>query len=73
MADDAATTCSVTYETSSEDEQKGRFAISATIGYKVTWTCAGSCSPSSGDLGLVNAPAGLGSLRVLQRQTVVVE
>lgn len=72
MSDAATTTCGHTYETSSVDQPDGSFAISATIRYQVTWTCAGACSTAGGDLGLVDAPAGTSTLRVLQRQTVVV-
>jgi hypothetical protein len=72
MSDAATTTCGYTYETSSVDQPDGSFAISATIRYQVTWTCAGACSTAGGDLGLVDAPAGTSTLRVLQRQTVVV-
>lgn len=72
MSDAATTTCGYTYETSSVDQPDGSFAISATIRYQVTWTCAGACSTAGGDLGLVDAPGGTSTLRVLQRQTVVV-
>jgi hypothetical protein len=72
MSDAATTTCVYTYETSSVDQPDGNFAISATIRYQVTWTCAGACPTTGGDLGLVDAPAGTSTLRVLQRQTVVV-
>lgn len=72
MSDAATTTCGYTYETSSVDEPDGSFAISATIRYQVAWTCAGACPTTGGDLGLVDAPAGTSTLRVLQRQTVVV-
>jgi hypothetical protein len=72
MSDVATTTCGYTYETTSTDQPDGRFAISATIRYQVTWTCTGACPTASGDLGLVDAPAGSSTLRVLQRQTVVV-
>ncbi|MCD6641086.1 MAG: hypothetical protein LT071_14385 [Nocardioides sp.] len=72
MSDVATTTCGYTYETTSVDQPDGSFAISATIRYQVTWTCAGACPTAGGDLGLVDAPAGTSTLRVLQRQTVVV-
>jgi hypothetical protein len=72
MSDSATTTCGYTYETSSVDQPDESFAISATIRYQVTWTCAGACPTTGGDLGLVDAPAGTSTLRVLQRQTVVV-
>jgi len=72
MTDAANTSCGYTYESSSASEPNGVFAIAATIRYDVEWTCRGACSSASGTLGLVDAPAGAGALRVLQRQTVVV-
>lgn len=72
MSDTATTTCGYTYKTSSAGQSDGRFAISATIRYQVTWTCSGACPTTGGDLGLVDAPAGTSTLRVLQRQTVAV-
>lgn len=73
MTDAAQTNCGYTYSTTSDSEPHGRFSISATISFQVDWTCTGACSDNSGTLGLVDAPAGLGSLQVLQRQTVVVQ
>lgn len=73
MTDDAVTSCGYTYAATSASEPGGAFAISATIRYQVDWVCSGACTSSSGSLGLVDAPAGTGSLRVLQRQTVVVQ
>lgn len=72
MSDAASTSCGFTYDTASSSEPAGVFVISATIGYQVDWTCTGFCSTTSGTLGLVDAPAGEGTMRVLQRQTVVV-
>lgn len=72
MTDAADTQCGYTYESSSASKPDGVFAISATIRYDVEWTCTGACTSASGTLGLVDAPAGAGTLRVLQRQTVVV-
>lgn len=72
MTDEALTTCGYTYAVTSIAEPEGVFALSATIQYQVDWVCTGACTGSSGSLGLVDAPAGTGSLRVLQRQTVVV-
>ena len=46
--------------------------MGATIRYHVTWVCTGNCTANGGDLGLVDAQAGTSTLRVLQRQTVVV-
>lgn len=72
MSDAATTDCGYTYTTDSSSQRGGAFAISAVIEYHVTWTCSGTCSTAGGDLGLVDGPAGVGRLRVLQRQTVVV-
>lgn len=73
MTDSASTTCGYTYGESSGDQPDGRFAITATIRYRVTWSCTETCPSTGGDLGLVDAPAGVGAMRVLQRQTVVVQ
>jgi len=73
MTDSASTTCGYTYQESSGDQPDGRFAITATIRYRVTWSCTGTCPSTGGDLGLVDAPAGAAAMRVLQRQTVVVQ
>jgi hypothetical protein len=72
MTDDAVTSCGYTYQTTSASQPDGEFALNATIRYQVDWTCEGACSANSGTLGLVDAPAGSGGMRVLQRQTVVV-
>ena len=72
MSDAATTSCSYVYETTSVDQPDGRFGVSATIRYQVTWTCNGACPTTGGNLGLVDAPAGSGTLCVLQRQTVVI-
>jgi hypothetical protein len=72
MTDAASTTCGYTYKETSDSEPHGRFQITATIRYQVTWSCSGTCPTNGGDLGLVNAPVGASTMRVLQRQTVVV-
>ena len=72
MSDAVTTSCGYVYETTSVDQPEGRFGVSATIRYQVTWTCTGACPTTGGDLGLVDAAAGSGTLRVLQRQTVVI-
>jgi hypothetical protein len=72
MGDSASTSCGFTYTSPSKGEPDGVFAISARIGYRVDWTCTGTCLAPSGSLGIVDAPAGGGRLRVVQRQTVVV-
>ena len=73
MTDAASTNCGFTYKESSDHEPDGRFPITATIRYRVTWHCTGTCPTAGGDLGLVDAPAGAGTMTVLQRQTVVVQ
>ena len=73
MTDAASTACSYTFKESSFDEPAGSFAITATIRYHVTWACSGTCPSADGDLSLVEAPVGASSMRVLQRQTVVVQ
>lgn len=72
MTDAARTTCGYAYRVTSDREPDGRFPITARIRYQVRWVCTGACSASGGDLGLVDAPAGASTMRVLQRQTVVV-
>jgi hypothetical protein len=72
MTDAANTSCSYAYDVTSEAHADDVFPIRATIRYRVSWTCSGACSSVSGSLGLVDAPAGTGAMRVLQRQTVVV-
>ncbi|QNN51789.1 hypothetical protein [Nocardioides mesophilus] len=73
MTEAASTTCAYTYKETSDREPQGQFQISATIRYHVTWSCSGTCPTTGGDLGLVDAPAGASTMRVLQRQTVVVQ
>ena len=72
MTDAAKTACGYTYRVTSDAEPGGVFVVSAVIGYRVNWVCRGACTSGAGSLGLVDAPAGTGRLRVLQRQTVVV-
>ena len=73
LGDGAVTGCGYTYDRTSQGQPGGEFAVAATIRYAVTWTCAGACTTDSGSLGLVDGPTGTGSLRVVQRQTVVVQ
>jgi hypothetical protein len=73
MTDAARTTCGYIYRVTSSGEPRGVFGLSATIQYAVDWVCTGACRSGSGSLGMVDAPAGTGTLEVLQRQTVVVE
>jgi hypothetical protein len=73
MTEAASTACGYTYQETSDSEPQGQFQIAATIRYRVTWSCTGTCPTTDGDLGLVDAPAGASTMRVLQRQTVVVQ
>ena len=73
MTEAASTACGYTYKETSDSEPQGHFQITATIRYKVTWSCSGTCPTNGGDLGLVDAPARASTMRVLQRQTVVVQ
>lgn len=73
MTDAAVTTCSFKFQQTSVGQPDGVFAVTAVIRYHVTWSCAKTCSTASGDLGMVDAPAGTGEMTVLQRQTVVVQ
>ncbi|MEO7625659.1 MAG: hypothetical protein ABIS91_05255, partial [Nocardioides sp.] len=73
MTDAAATTCSIKFQQTSVGQPDEVFAVTAVIRYHVTWSCTGTCSTASGDLGMVDAPAGTGEMAVLQRQTVVVQ
>jgi hypothetical protein len=73
MTDAAETTCGYTYSVTSGSQPGDAFDLAAQIHYQVDWTCAGTCTSDTGSLGLVEAPAGTGSLQVLQRQTVVVQ
>lgn len=72
MGDSAVTTCGYTYEQTSQSQPDGLFRVTATIQYAVDWTCSGTCTAPSGSLGVVDGPTGDGTVRVEQRQTVVV-
>lgn len=73
MGDEAVTTCGYTYDQTSKSQVDGAFDVTAVIQYAVDWTCSGVCTSTSGSLGLVDAPAGVGAMRVVQRQTVVIQ
>ncbi|WP_310961361.1 hypothetical protein [Nocardioides terrisoli] len=73
MSDAAQTTCSYAYSVTSDGQPGRMFHVTARIGYQVDWTCRGRCARREGTLGVIEAPAGSGRLRVLQRQTVLVQ
>lgn len=72
MTDAARTDCSYTWVTPSNSEPGGVFDLTSTLTYEVTWTCAGACLITNGDLGAVPGPSATGALRVGERQSVVV-
>lgn len=72
MPEDAPTSCSYAY-TTMQDPRGDQWPVSARIVYSVRWTCTGRCSSPDGFLGEHAALAGATtSIRVLQRQTVVI-
>lgn len=72
MGDDATTDCSHTYTRTSHNEPGGAFAVTARLDYQVDWTCSGLCIIDSGTLGEIEAPTSNATLRVGERQSVVV-
>lgn len=58
-----STSCSYTYSTPSSTEPGGRYTVTATVYYRVTWVARGA--PGGGNLGLVAGPTA--------RTTVLVE
>lgn len=69
--EDAQTPCSVVFD-EVEGPNGDELDVAARIRYTVEWSCVGSCSSTSGDLGEIAALAGSSSqLVVKQRQTVV--
>lgn len=59
-----STDCGYTYE------HTGTYHVSAQLTYTATWTCSGTCTSDSGDLGSVTGAAGGSSLTVDERQSV---
>ena len=72
MPEAVQTTCSHTYETTSESEPGGKFDIAATIFYQVDWTCTGACLSTAGTLGEVPGLPGTSAIAVGERQSVVI-
>jgi hypothetical protein len=72
MTSRATTDCSYTFETVSNGQPRGAFAVSATLIYDVNWTCSGACLAGAGSLGEVDSLPGRTALRVGERQSVVV-
>ncbi|MFG2005790.1 hypothetical protein ACGFNU_42245 [Spirillospora sp. NPDC048911] len=64
----ASTTCGHTYKRSSHGQPNGKYQISATINWLVTWRCEGPCEPRTGTL-TPEIPAGTEELTVGEIQT----
>src|SRR3954447_19289256 len=72
MPETVRTSCSHTYETTSESVPGGKFDIAATIFYQVDWTCTGPCLSTAGTLGEVPGLPGTSAIAVGERQSVVI-
>lgn len=68
----ATTDCSYAFTRVSDFEEDATFPVSAVLTYGVAWTCTGNCISPGGSLGEVSGPAGTSSIRVGERQSVVV-
>lgn len=66
------TDCSYVFRTVSDRRARGGFEVSATLVYDVRWTCSGACLQQSGSLGEVEGLPGRSSIRVGERQSVVI-
>lgn len=73
MSNAEQTSCSHVFKKTSDFQSGGRFPVTAVIAYQVDWTCSGNCIQPSGSLGEVNGPIGQSTMRVGERQSVVVE
>lgn len=47
--------CTYTYQRSSAGQPGRKYQISATIKWRVSWTCTGACDTAGGDLGLLSS------------------
>lgn len=72
MNDSATTDCSYTYLTTSRKAPDGEFKVQSAIWYQADWTCSGACLQSAGTLGEVSGLTGSQSIRVGERQSVIV-
>lgn len=69
---DATTSCGYTYRRTSSQQPGEVFQVSAYVRYDVNWTCTGTCLVAGGSLGSANSPTATSSVRVTERQSVVV-
>lgn len=72
MPGDSETYCSWTYTRVSDFEPDGVYPVRASLWYQVNWTCTGNCSLASGTLGEIDGPFTNTSLKVGERQSVVI-
>ncbi|WP_433181311.1 hypothetical protein [Actinoallomurus sp. CA-150999] len=64
------TDCGYTYEKSSAGQPGGKYTVTATISYNITWACVGAeCDTPGGVFGQMNGPAGNLALAVGEVQT----
>jgi len=66
------TDCSYAYSRVSDFEPDKVFPVAVNLVYQVDWTCTGPCLTASGSLGEVDGPIANGSMRVGERQSVVI-
>jgi len=72
MSEAEETECSYAFDETSDGQPDDAFGVSSTLVYRVDWTCSGLCTASEGTLGELDSPAGTATIRVGERQSVVV-
>lgn len=72
MPDSASTDCSYKFSKVSDFEPNKEFKVGVHLVYQVDWECSGVCLVGSGTLGQHNGPTAGSSIRVGERQTVVI-
>lgn len=73
MSDSSTTSCSHTYQKTSDQMENDKFTVTATLTYSIEWTCTGNCISGSGTLDDMNGPVSdTSGVRVSERQSVVV-
>jgi hypothetical protein len=70
MSKSSTTDCDYTYQRVSDFQPDKRFAVTATIVFEASWTCAGDCLADEGALGEVDGLPGRSAIRVGERQSV---
>lgn len=72
LGQNARTDCGYTYKRTSLREPDNKYAVAATLRYRITWACDGNCSETTGDLGTLDSPTSTSQLEVSERQSVVI-